>query len=144
MISCKISTEIVNVFLHGCQVCLVPEKNLSFGLFFPIRNNFGAYFNNFMITNIEAIGIICNQIGLVGQKRSKMLFFLVGFKMICSRPALKKVSRKVWFNCLLYWLLLMVRSVQLISGKLKSPAIQIRAFLFFIVMLVISLQIDFA
>ena len=61
--------------------------------------------------------------------RSKVLSLRVGKSTICSRMLSATMSRKVLSSLLGYWVLEMVRSLQFMSGKLKSPLINSTHFL---------------
>jgi len=67
--------------------------------------------------------------GRLVRKRSSILSPLVGKSTICVRPSSGSRRRNCLFIAFLYWCPLIALFDQLISGRLKSPAIQIVAFL---------------
>ena len=73
---------------------------------------------------IDGIGLhLWLKLGWEVSIRSKVLSLRVGKSTICSRLLSAKMSRKVLLSLLGYWVLEMDMSLQLMSGKLKSPPI---------------------
>ena len=79
---------------------------------------------------IDGIGLHnCLKLGWAVSIRSKILSLRVGKSTICSRLLSATMSRNVLLSLLEYWELEIVRSLQLISEKLKSPPVMSTLFL---------------